>query len=69
MRRSIPEVAEFMENHVRGAEGPHDWDNFTSIPIADPQLNAIRLRCVHLDDEHLDIRFAELRKMIEDLRT
>ncbi len=68
MRRSTNEVAEFMENHVRGAEGPHDWDNFTSIPITDPRLNAIRLRCVQLDDEHPDMRFAELRKMIRDLR-
>lgn len=68
MRRNAKEVARFIENHVSGTEGPHDWDNFTSIPIADPRLNAIRLRCVELDDEHPDERFAELTEMVRNLR-
>jgi hypothetical protein len=69
MRRSVQEVAKFIENHVRGTEGPHDWDDFTSIPIAEPRLNAIRLRCVQLDDEHPDERRAELNEIIHKLLT
>jgi len=68
MKRSAQEVAGFIQNHVRGTEGPHDWDDFTSIPISNERLNAIRLRCVQLDDEHPDERFAELKKIVEDLR-
>lgn len=68
MKRTSKEVATFIENHERGAEGPYDWDNFTSIPISDPLLDAIRLRCVQLDDEHPDDRFAELRRIVRDLR-
>jgi hypothetical protein len=68
MRRSDQEVADFIENHVHGTEGPHDWDDFTSIPISDRRLNAIRLRCVQLDDEHPDDRRAELRSIVQDLR-
>jgi len=69
MRRSVQEVVTFIENHIRGAEGPHDWDDFTSIQIAEPALNAIRLRCVQLDDEHPDERYAELKKIIHKLLT
>lgn len=68
MKRSASEVADFIENHVRGTEGAHDWDDFTSIPIADRRLNAMRLRCVELDDKSPQARFAELRKMVVDLR-
>jgi hypothetical protein len=67
MRRNPKKVADYIENHIRGTEGPHDWDDFTSIPIADPKLNALRLRCVQLDDEHPDIRFDELRTMVRNL--
>ncbi len=67
MKRSAEEAAKFIENHIHGTEGPHDWDDFTSIPIKDPKLNAMRLRCVKLDEEHPDTRFSELSKMIVDL--
>lgn len=69
MERDAYEVATFLENHVNGTEGPHDWDDFTSIPIKDRELNAIRLRCVVLDDEHPDFRFSEMQKIIKRLRS
>lgn len=68
MRRSASEVAKFIENHVRSTEGAYDWDDFISIPIADRRLNAIRLRCAQLDDENPERRFAELRKIVQELR-
>jgi hypothetical protein len=68
MKRTAPEVAVYVENHLRGTEGAHDWDDFTSIPIADQRLNAMRLRCVELDDRSPTERFSELRKMVRDLR-
>ncbi len=68
MRRSAQQVIHFIENHLAGTEGPHDWDDFTSMPIPDPELNAVRLRCVQLDYEHPDVRVVELRAIIQKLR-
>jgi hypothetical protein len=49
VRRTAFEVADFLVNHLTGAEMPHAWDEFTSVPIADPRLEEIRLRCVQLE--------------------
>lgn len=64
------EVAEIIERHLSGAEGMYDWDEFTSLPIADDYLDAIRKRCSEIDlpvplsAEKTD----ELHEMIEKLR-
>jgi hypothetical protein len=67
MKRTAQQVADFLENHVRGSEGPHDWDNFTSIRTSDEHMENIRLRCLKLEDELPEERFAEMKEMIKSL--
>jgi hypothetical protein len=62
------EVADTIEKHIQGAEGPWDWDDFTSIPIADDYLDKIRLRCLQLDYELPEERIQELSRIVERLR-
>jgi hypothetical protein len=52
-RRSRSEVISYIENHANGAEGGWDWDEFTSIRISDPALEAARVECVRIEDEKL----------------
>jgi hypothetical protein len=40
------DVADIIERHIYGTEGPWDWDEFASVPIADDQLDEIRLNCI-----------------------
>lgn len=43
-KRSASEVATYLRNFVGGGSGEWDWDDFTSVPIADPRLESIRDR-------------------------
>jgi len=70
-RRNRPtpaQVADAIEKHVEGREEPWDWDRFTSVPIANDRLDAIRLRCTQLDYETPQTRLRELKTIIADLR-
>lgn len=60
-RLTAADVADKIERHIEGTEGPFDWDAFISIPISDDQLDEIRLRCSDTD-------VAQLRTIVEDLR-
>ena len=70
------EVAIIIEQFLNGTGGPWDWDDFTSIRIDDPELDAIRRRCGELYDEPNHPGqycgpdgVAEMRRMIEHLRS
>jgi len=39
---SADEVAGYIDDVLQGRGGAWDWDDFTSIPIADPQLDELR---------------------------
>ena len=39
---SADEVADYIRAHLDGTGGDWDWDDFTSVKIADPVLEAIR---------------------------
>jgi hypothetical protein len=67
-RLTAAEVADKIDRHLHGTEGAWDWDDFTSTPIADDGLDAIRERCVELDSEHPMQRAEELREIVERLR-
>jgi hypothetical protein len=41
---SAAEVAKYLREFVDGSGGEWDWDDFTSVPITNPQLDDIRLR-------------------------
>ena len=61
-------VADIIQKHLQGTEGPWDWDYFISVPIRDDRLDAIRLQCLKLDQEAAENRKRELNKIIENLR-
>ncbi len=45
IRRTPLEVAQILENFLENKGQAWDWDDFTSHPIGDPALDAIRMRC------------------------
>jgi hypothetical protein len=42
-KRTPAEVAGFIRDFLEGRGGEWDWDDFTSVPLVDPKLEAIRL--------------------------
>ena len=68
-RRSSAEVADKIERHILGTEGPWDWDDFTSVPIADDRLDSIRLRCLELERTSPEERTEELKRIVDRLRS
>ena len=42
---SKADVAKYLEDFVNNEGGDWDWDDFTSIPIADPELDKVRQFC------------------------
>jgi hypothetical protein len=68
-RRVAPEqFADGLERHLLGNEGPWDWDDTTSVAIADERLE--RLRCVlpKFDSLALQRDKDELEAIIDALR-
>jgi hypothetical protein len=70
------EVANTIEQFLDGNGGQWDWDDFCSCQIADPELDAIRGRCVNLHDEYPSetgycstAGFQLMREMVRTLRT
>jgi hypothetical protein len=51
MKRTSEEVANTIEGFVSGTGRQWDWDGFTSIRIDDPELEAIRQKCIAVRDE------------------
>jgi hypothetical protein len=49
--RTSAEVAGWIEEFL-AYSGPGDsWDSFISVPIADPELERVRVRCLHIEEE------------------
>lgn len=48
MKRTREEVANTIEGFANGTGRQWDWDGFTSIRLDDPDLEAIRQKCVAL---------------------
>lgn len=51
MKRTPEEVANTIEGFVNGTGDQWHWDGFISIRIDDPELEAIRKRCVVIREE------------------
>jgi hypothetical protein len=66
-KRSRAEVRDYILNCINEVDDTFDWDDFTSIRIADPFLDAIRLRCLALEEELPEFRNAEMMKMVDQL--
>jgi len=69
-RKVTPEqFADELERHLLGTEGPWDWDDTTSVAIADQQLEEVRLRLgANLDSLSEDKDKDELRAIIAALK-
>ena len=69
-------LADIIERFLDGTGGRWDWDDFTSLSITDPELDAIRVRCGQLYDEPTYAGrycgpegMVEIRRIIEKLRS
>ena len=51
MKRTHEEIAKTIEDFINGTGRQWDWDGFTSIRLDDPELEAIRQRCVAIPAE------------------
>jgi hypothetical protein len=76
-RRTPDDVADFIENFLDGKGDEWDWDGFITLPIHDPELDRIRMRCADLPDALppgkgevycSEQGVAEMRGMVERLR-
>jgi hypothetical protein len=63
------QFADELERHLLGTEGPRDWDDTISVRIADPRLEAVRMRLgSNLDSLSHEKDKDELRSRIAALR-
>lgn len=62
------QLADELESHLLGRGGPWDWDDTTSIRIADQRLERIRWELPKFDSLTREEDRAELKSIIEALR-
>ena len=68
-RKVTPDqFADELESHLLGTGGPWDWDDTTSIRIADERLERIRWELPKFDSLAREEDKAELKTIIEALR-
>lgn len=67
IERSADEVACYLRDFLNGTDGPWDWDDFISIPIADPRLEDLRCRAANLDLPMARDDMAPLRALIAEV--
>jgi hypothetical protein len=51
MRRRRSEVADLLQRRLDNLVGDAEWDEFTCVPISDPQLEAIRSDVTRLEND------------------
>ena len=62
------EVEDYLRDFLQGTGGDWDWDDFTSIPITDPGLDAIREEAAFVQLPITDEGIATLRELLERVR-
>jgi hypothetical protein len=65
---TLKQFADELERHLLGTGGPWDWDDTTSIRIADERLERIRWELPKFDSLTREEDKAELKAIIEALR-
>lgn len=60
--------ADKLEKHLLGTEKPHDWDDTTSVTLADERLEILRQGLPDFDLLNTPEKRDELRRIIEALR-
>src|SRR3954454_3722222 len=63
------DVASYLRNFLEGGGGEWDWDDFTSIPITDPSLEAIRYEAEMVQLPIDDAGEAKLRELLAKARS
>lgn len=66
IQRSPDEVARYLRDFLNGTGGPWDWDDFISVPIADPRLEDLRQRASVLDLPMTDDETAPLKALVAE---
>ncbi len=61
------EVSKFLREFHDGTGGAWDYDDFVSVPIADPRLDKIRKRVSDLELPITDEGKSELRKLLAEV--
>ena len=64
--RSAAEVATYLHNYIEGGGGEWDWDDFMSLPIADPQLDDIRLKAIEVTAPDTEEAPTVLRQLLSE---
>jgi hypothetical protein len=62
------DVEDYLRDFLEGTGGDWDWDDFTSIPIADPSLEAIRQQALWVDLPLTEHGYATLTSLLEQVR-
>lgn len=62
------DVASYLDDFLNERGGDWDWDDFTSIPITDPQLEEIRSEAANVDLPVDDDGRATLEGLLERVR-
>lgn len=65
---SVEEFADELERHLLGTEAKWDWDDVTSVAIADGRLDRIRGNLPKFDTLHQEKDREELKALIEAIR-
>jgi hypothetical protein len=65
---TFEQFADRLEKHLFGTEGPHDWDDTTSVTLADERLEILRQGLADFDLLSTAEKREELRRIIEALR-
>ena len=77
MKRTPEEVANIIEGFVNGTGDQWAWDDFISIRLSDPGLEAVRQKCVAIRDEFppsdpraycSEAGLAAMRELVQNLR-
>jgi len=66
---SASEVTTYLRNFIEGRGGEWDWDDFTSVPIADPSLESIRKRAAEVELPAADDGMRILRGLLAEAET
>jgi hypothetical protein len=63
--RTAEEVAGFLRDFINQTGGEWDWDDFTSVPITAPELEALRVEACEIDLPADEVGLDKLRKLLE----
>ncbi|HJX98705.1 MAG TPA: hypothetical protein VJ281_07505 [Chthoniobacterales bacterium] len=77
MKRTSEEIANTIEGFINGSGDQWAWDGFISIRIDDPDVEAVRKKCVAIRDEFppsdpkaycSEAGLDSMRQIVQDLR-